>query len=161
MFQWSPLSGKSVLPGNDNNVINQENEKLTFCRGWPVVAGWSFDFKLFFNPFSSAAVVNTSSPWWEMGNAKAGVREALFFEMCCFYCLKGGGFVRTCQDGLKHFFFPCLPVWQRVGGRGWVGLKLFWQCPYGNNTFRKGSSLSQLVSQSLTRVDNDGTWVWS
>ena len=78
MFQWSPLSGKRVLPGNDNNVINRENEKLTFCRGWPVVAGWSFDFKLFFNPFSSVAEVNTSSPWWEMGNAKAGVREALF-----------------------------------------------------------------------------------
>ena len=32
---------------------------------------------MFFNPFSSAAEVNTFSPWWEMGNAKAGVREAL------------------------------------------------------------------------------------
>ena len=53
-------------------------KRLTFCRGWPVVAGWSFDFKVFFNSFSSAAEVNTSSPWWEMGNAKAGVRDTLF-----------------------------------------------------------------------------------
>ena len=45
------------------------------------------------------------------------------------------------------------------GGQGVGGSKAILAMPYGNNTFRKGSSLSQLVSQSLTRVDNDGTWV--
>ena len=39
------------------------------------------------------------------------------FQMCCFHMgifRKGGG-VKACQDGLGHFFFPHLPVWQRGG----------------------------------------------
>ena len=35
---------------------------------------------------------------------------------------------------------PQCPFDRRGGGQGEGGLKLFGQCPYGNNTFQKGAS---------------------
>ena len=65
-----------------------------------------------------------------------------------FLGLPGG--VRTCHDGLVHFFFTFARLTE--GG----GLKLFGQCPYRNNTFQKGASLISEwsnIAKRLTKME--------
>ena len=51
-----------------------------------------------------------------------------------------------------------VPVWQKRGEVG--GLKLFRQCPYGNNTFHKGASVKVILQGVNTMYIRSQTKLW-